>query len=114
MKTFSVEFNLCDGEYMTALRLVAGAVASAADVDIDTLEDFKVCVTESALILKNCGFEKIKGVFDADGVSACFEGFGGTPVQGENELSLALIGAMVGSCDIEKRDGIIFKVTLKI
>lgn len=39
MKTFSVEFNLCDGEYMTALRLVAGAVASVANADVDTLED---------------------------------------------------------------------------
>ena len=55
MKKFSVEFNLCDSEYMTALRLVAGAVCSAADVDVDTLEDFKFCITESALILKNGG-----------------------------------------------------------
>lgn len=46
MKKFSVEFDLCDSEYMTALRLVAGAVCSAADVDVDLLEDFKVCVTD--------------------------------------------------------------------
>ncbi len=55
MKKFSVEFNLRDSEYLTALRLVAGAVCSAGDFDVDTLEDFKVCVTESALILKNGG-----------------------------------------------------------
>lgn len=114
MKKFSVEFNLCDSEYMTALRLVAGAVASVADADVDVLEDFKVCVTESALILKNCGFEKVRGVFDADGVTASLEGAGGKPVNGDCELSLALIGAMVQSCDIEKKDGIICKVTLKI
>ena len=60
MKKFSVEFNLRDSEYLTALRLVAGAVCSAGDFDVDTLEDFKVCVTESALILKNGGFEKVK------------------------------------------------------
>ena len=60
MKKLTVEFNLCDSEYMTALRLVTGAVCSAADTDLDTLEDFKVCVTESALILKNGGFEAVK------------------------------------------------------
>lgn len=114
MKTFSVEFNLCDSEYMTALRLVAGAVASVANADVDTLEDFKVCVTESAIILKNCGFERVKGVFDADGVTVCMQGFGGSPVEGDCGLSLALIGAMVKNCDIEKKDGIICKVTLKI
>ena len=42
MRRLSVEFDLNDREYMTALRLVAGAVYSAADVDVDLLEDFKV------------------------------------------------------------------------
>ena len=115
MKKFSVEFDLCDSEYMTALRLVAGAVCSAADVDVDLLEDFKVCVTESALILKNCGFESVKAVFDADrGVSAELKGYGGKPADGDNELSLALIGALVSECDIGKKGGIIDRVTLKI
>lgn len=115
MKTFTVEFSLCDSEYMTALRLVAGAVASVADTDVDTLEDFKVCVTESALILKNCGFETVKGVFAADGgVSAALQGFGGIPKEGDCELSLALIGAMVSDCGIERSNGVISKVTLKI
>lgn len=115
MKTFSVEFNLRDSEYMTALRLVAGAVCSAADVDVDMLEDFKVCVTESALILKNGGFERVKATFDTEsGVSAEICGFGGNPVQGEYELSLALVGALVSECDINKKGGIIDRVTLKI
>ena len=115
MKTFSVEFNLKDSEYMTALRLVAGAVCSACDIDVDMLEDFKVCVTESALILKNGGFEKVKAVFDADGgVCASLEGLGGNAKAGDCELSLALIGALVKDCGISKKDGIINKVTLKI
>ena len=34
----------------------------------------------SALILKNCGFESVKAVFDADGgVSAELKGYGGKP-----------------------------------
>lgn len=115
MNSLTVEFYLKDSEYMTALRLVAGAVCSSADIDVDMLEDFKVCVTESALILKNCGFERVKAVFDAkDGVVARLEGLGGKEVAGENELSLALIGALVDKFDIEKHDGIISKVTLGI
>ena len=115
MKKFSVEFNLRDSEYLTALRRVAGAVCSAGDFDVDTLEDFKVCVTESALILKNGGFEKVKAEFDTDGgVSVSVSGLGGSPSEGEYELSLALIGALVKECDINKNGGIIDKVTLRI
>ena len=115
MKRFAVEFDLKDGEYMTALRLVAGAVCSAADADVDMLEDFKVCVTESALILKNGGFESVRAVFDTDGgVSASLSGFGGTAKEGDYELSLALISALVSGCDISKKQGIIDKVTLRI
>lgn len=115
MKKLTVQFDLCDSEYMTALRLVSGAVCSAGDVDVDTLEDFKVCVTESALILKNGGFATVKAVFDTDGgVSAEISGEGGNPFEGENELSLALISALVKECDINKNGGIIDRVTLKI
>lgn len=115
MKKLTVEFDLCDSEYMTALRLVSGAVCSACDVDVDTLEDFKVCVTESALILKNGGFESVRAVFDTEsGVSAEISGKGGNPCEGENELSLALISALVKQCDINKNGGIIDRVTLKI
>lgn len=115
MKKFTVEFRLCDSEYMTALRLVAGAVCSAADADVDTLEDFKVCVTESALILKNCGFESVKAEFDTDGgVVAELKGIGGENKAGENELSLALIGALVSECEIGENQGIIDRITLKI
>lgn len=115
MKAFTVEFYLSDSEYLTALRLVAGAVCSAADIDIDKLEDFKVCVTESALILKNGGFEKIQAKFDTkNNVTAVLKGEGGKPEKGDTELSLALIGALVESCDIDEKNGIIDRITLKI
>ena len=65
MKDFTVKFHLADSEYMTALRLVCGAVCSAHGLDLDELEDFKVCVTESAIILKNCGFESVTATFTA-------------------------------------------------
>ena len=115
MKSLSVEFYLGDSEYMTALRLVAGAVCSTADVDVDMLEDFKVCVTESALILKNGGFEKVRAVFSADGgVTAEIEGEGGQTKAGDCELSLALISALVKECALSRRGEIIERVTLKI
>lgn len=115
MKEFSVKFALSDSEYMTALRLVAGAVCSLHEVDLDTLEDFKVCVTESALILRNNGFEICNvRFFGESGVVCLIEGEGGTPAKGDSELSLALISALVESCDIEKSGEIIKKVTLKI
>ena len=115
MKAFTVEFYLSDSEYLTALRLVAGAVCSSADTDVDALEDFKVCVTESALILKNGGFDRVNAVFNTEnGVTATLTGFGGNAKKGESDLSLALIGALVESCEINEKNGIIDRITLKI
>lgn len=115
MKDMCVKFYLSDSAYITAIRLVAGAVCSAHDIDVDTTEDFKVCVTESAIILKNCGFETAVVTFQGgDNVACTVEGMGGTPKESENEFSLALISALVGECDIVKRGEIIERVTLKI
>lgn len=114
MKEFTVKFNLADSEYMTALRLVCGAVCSAHGLDVDDLEDFKVCVTESAIILKNCGFESVTAVFCGEEVGCTVYGEGGTPKEGENELSLALISALVKECDIVRRGDLIERVTLKL
>lgn len=115
MKEFCVKFHLADSEYMTALRLVTGAVCSAHEVDLDTLEDFKVCVTESAIILKNCGFESVSVEFGGgDRLVCAVSGEGGKPAEGGNELSLALISALVGECKIEKCGEIIEKVILYI
>ena len=115
MKAFTVEFYLSDSEYLTALRLVAGAVCSAADVNVDVLEDFKVCVTEGELILKNGGFERVKALFETENtVTATLSGVGGNAKKGDSDLSLALIRALVESCDINEKNGIIDRITLKI
>ncbi len=116
MKNFTVKFSLADSGYMTALRLVAGAVCSVCEKDVELAEDFKVCVTESVIILKNCGFEEAEVVFCAqDGFAVCSTcGLGGSPAEGENELSLSLISALVDECDIKKQGEIIKSVTIKI
>lgn len=115
MKEFTVRFHLEDSGYFTALRLVTGAVCSLCDRDVDAIEDFKVCVTESALLLKSNGYESAVCVFsEADGVRCEITGEGGTPSEGESEFSLALISALVDECDIRRRGAVIEKVILKL
>lgn len=115
MKEFKVSFSLADSEFLTAVRLVVGAICSSSDVDLDSTEDFKVCVTESCIILKNCGFEKVEITFSiSDGVSAVVCGNGGEMVEGDNEFSLALVSALVRSCEIERTGDSISKIILKL
>ncbi len=115
MKDFNVEFCLADSEYMTALRLAVGAVCAAADTDVDGAEDMKVCVTESCLILKNCGFESAKIALSAEGgVHATVQGTGGNPTESDNEFSLALVSALVADCSLERQGGVISKLVLKL
>lgn len=114
MKDFSVSFYLSDSGYITALRLVAGAVCSAHDIDVEATEDFKVCVTESVIMLKNCGYERVNVVFGGESAECSVTGEGGTPAESENDFSLALISALVEDCKIEKRGGITERVILKI
>lgn len=116
MKDFRLGFSLSDSKFLTAVRLAVGGVCAAADLDIDATEDFKVSVTESCLILKNCGFGSAEIILHtADGIGA--EICGDEPgelTEGENEFSLALISALVSSCDIEKCGKAIKKVVLKV
>lgn len=115
MKDFNIEFCLADSEYMTALRLAVGAVCAAADVGIDSAEDMKVCITESCLILKGCGFGGVKVALGIEGgVHAVVEGVGGSPVECDNEFSLALVSALVADCALERVNGVISKLTLKL
>ncbi len=116
MKDFMISFSLDDSKYFTAVRLAVGGVCAAADLDIDATEDFKVSVTESCLILKNCGFggaQIILHTSDEVVAEVCGED-AGQLCEGENEFSLALISALVSSCEIEKSGDAIKKVVLKV
>lgn len=115
MKRFDIGFCLSDSEFMTALRLAVGAVCAAANIDVDGAEDMKVCVTESCLMLRDSGFESVQISLDADdGVSATVEGVGGNAVAGDIDFSLALVSALVSSCDIEKIHGAVSKITIRL
>lgn len=115
MSPFTVKFNLSESKYFTALRLVAGAILSSRVDDLDALDDFKVCVTESVLIFKNCGFEEAEVTFTSGDATVCeVKGLGGKPFAGDNELSLALIPALVEDFEISRRGDVIEKVTFKV
>ena len=55
MDKFSVTTPLT-GEYLTTVRLTTGGLCALVGFDVETAEDYKVCVTESLLILKRNGF----------------------------------------------------------
>ncbi len=116
MKPFVVKFCLADSEYMTAIRLAVGAVCAAGDIDVDGAEDMKVCVTESCLVLNACGFDEAEISLKSlnGGFTASVEGIGGTPRESDSEFSLALVSALVSSCDIQRKDGAIYKLILKL
>ena len=115
MKEFRINFHLADSEFMTALRLAVGAVCSAADLDVDAAEDMKVCVTESCLILKSCGFDCAEILLKTEGgFKAEVTGVGGKPVACDNEFSLALVSALVPSLEISRSGEAIEKLTLAL
>lgn len=99
MNTFSITLPLT-GEFLTTVRLTTGGICAAADFDVDTAEDFKVCVTESLLILKRNGFSKATVDFtltdmlrcDVCGVGECGE----KTETMEEEISRALLSALLG------------------
>ncbi len=94
------------GEYFTTLRLTTGGLCALAGFDVDTAEDFKVCVSESLLILKRNGFDAASLEFTVEEALSCRivgeeltrekeEGF-------EDEISRALLGALLGEVAFTK------------
>ena len=105
MNNFSITLPL-EGEYFTTVRLTTGGLCALAGFDVDSTEDFKVCVTESLLILKRNGFAKAQISFEMGEALACR--IGGLNCEGEkqegieDEISYALLNALLGKVDFEK------------
>ena len=116
MNTFSMTTPLT-GEYFTTVRLAVGGLCSLAGFDMDSTEDFKVCVTECLLILKRNGFEAAKVTLRLGEELACEiagEGtFGEKMDTPENEISLALLSALLGSVDFVNDDDRVVKIQFK-
>lgn len=105
MEKFAVSLPLT-GEYLTTVRLTTGGLCAMAGFDVDATEDYKVCVTESLLILKRNGFRRAEISF-AVGETLCCT-LCGTELAGEKEealeeeISRALLLALLGSVEFEK------------
>ena len=102
MEKFTVSLPLT-GEYLTTVRLTTGGLCALVGFDVDTAEDFKVCVTESLLILKRNGFTTATIAFELGEVlacSVCGTDRGGEKDLGmEDEISRALLEALLGKVE---------------
>ena len=117
MDIFSVKLPLT-GEYLTTVRLTTGGLCALAGFDVDTAEDYKVCVTESLLILKRNGYTYASIDFkvgEALGCTVCGTQLGGVKEDSlEDEISRALLSALVGEVQFVKNaDGQIEKIVFE-
>ena len=117
MDKFTVRLPLT-GEYLTTVRLTTGGLCSLVGFDVDSAEDYKVCVTESLLILKRNGFERAEIVFSVGEKLACVitgdtqgERTGDTL---EDDISRALLSALLESVEfIKDENGNVQKITFE-
>ena len=104
MEKFTVSLPLT-GEYLTTVRLTTGGLCALAGFDVDTAEDFKVCVTESLLILKRNGYTRASIEFTVQETlvcAVCGEGDKGEKQDAlEDEISRALLSALLGKVEFE-------------
>ncbi len=107
MNTFSVILPLT-GEYLTTVRLTTGGLCALAGFDVDLAEDFKVCVTESLLLLKRNGYARAAIDFTVGEALGCAI-YGQEPAltkenTAEDEISRALLAALLGEVEFERNE----------
>lgn len=105
MEKFSLSLPLSN-EYLTTVRLATGGLCTLAGFDVDSAEDFKVCVTESLLILKRNGFCAACVEFEIGETLSCTVS-GGEPAapgekSGDDEISYALLNALLGNAEFTR------------
>ena len=105
MEKFLVTLPLT-GEYLTTVRLTTGGLCSLVGFDVEAAEDYKVCVTESLLILKRNGFRSATIEFTVGEALGCVvQGLdGGAEMEEtmEDEISRALLSALLGEVQFVK------------
>lgn len=116
MDKFSVTLPLT-GEYLTTVRLTTGGLCSLVGFDLDAEEDYKVCVTESLLLLKRNGFSTAYIVFSVAetlGCEVCGEGERGEKTdEVENEISYALLRALLGEVEFARDEKGLTKIAFE-
>lgn len=110
MNTFTITLPLTgEGEYLTTVRLTTGGICALANFDVDSAEDFKVCVTESLLILKRNGYQNACIQFIIGEMLSCKitgSNAENAPEESiEDEISYALLNALLGKVDFIQNDG---------
>ena len=104
MEKFSVTLPLT-GEYLTTVRLTTGGLCSLVGFYVEAAEDFKVCVTESLLILKRNGYKSATIDFtigEALGCEIVGQETGGEIEDSfEDEISRSLLKALLGNVEME-------------
>ena len=116
MEKFCVTLPLT-GEYLTTVRLTTGGLCSLSGFDVDTAEDYKVCVTESLLVLKRNGFQTATIIFTIGDALGCevrgVEDGGEKTDSFEDEISFALLSALLGKVDVQREGdkvvGVVFE-----
>ena len=107
MDKFFVQLPI-SGDYLTTVRLTTGGLCSLVGFDVDLAEDYKVCVTESLLILKRNGYTSAKISFTVGEKLSCeICGVDFTQAEDdelENEISTALLRALVGEVEFVAGD----------
>lgn len=107
MNKFSVTLPLT-GEYLTTVRLTTGGLCALVGFDVDLTEDFKVCVTESLLILKRNGYGSAAIDFSVGEALGCFvrglERVEEKENTAEDEISRALLSALLGKVEFETNE----------
>ena len=113
MEKFCVTLPLT-GEYLTTVRLTTGGLCSLVGFDVDATEDFKVCVTESLLILKRNGFTSATIDFSIGEELGCVvQGLDGNNEKEnvfEDEISYALLSALLGKVELIKDGDKVVKI----
>ena len=114
MNGFCVELPLESG-YFTTVRLTTGGLCALAGFDLESTEDFKVCVTESLLILKRNGFKRVSICFEMGEMLQCTLAGVGEPTEKEDgfedEISYALLDALLGKVEFKKEQERVFKIS---
>ena len=105
MEKFSMRLPL-SGDFFTTVRLTTGGLCALAGFDVDGAEDYKVCVTECLLILKRNGYACAEIDFSVGEMLACeVRGVGetgGKEIGLDDEISYALLNALLGQFRVEK------------
>ena len=105
------------GEYLTTVRLTTGGLCALAEFDVEATEDFKVCVTESLLILKRNGFITANIQFEVGESLACIitgdEASGEKEDGFEDEISRALLSALLGKVEFVETNGRVEKIVFE-